>query len=228
MAKRVTVKLHELMYEESPEISTLFFESGTRTKAVLSDFESGHGVIFEGSNFKYSDGKIVSGTVDKMTLVNDEGKPMQSFSNLDLNAGFVFGDDMLDFTQYVYYWATAGNIKLVGTDLADEISTMTGKVILLGRGGDDYLSGSLGNDKLTGGKGFDTFQFGEGFGKDIITDFDAVGGEGAQDFIAADFAAVVSIEKSGKDTVIDFGEGDTLTLLGVKASDVTEDDFALL
>lgn len=229
MAKQVTIKIYELSYTDSPQLSTLFFDSGSKTKAVLSDPESGDRLIFEGRNFKYEEGKIVSGTIDKMVLTDDKGRPFQEFSDLNLNAGFVAGaEDMLDFASYVYYWAQSGDVRLIGTNLDDELATQGGKDKLLGRGGSDALSGGLGKDMLTGGKGNDTFVFAEGFGKDAITDFDALGGAGAQDLIDAVYADIISISNSGKNTVIDFGEGDVLTLLNVKKSDVDETDFAML
>ena len=88
-------------------------------------------------------------------------------------------------------------------------------------------------DMMHGWDGNDTFVFGSGFGIDTITGFDSVGGVGAQDFLrldptlgitAANFAANVSIAASGANTLITIG-GNSITLLGVAAANVTVDDF---
>ena len=101
-----------------------------------------------------------------------------------------------------------------------------GNDILEGRGGADTLSGGIGKDILVGGVGFDTFVFTTDFGRDVITDFNADGGPGAQDHIQATFPGAEDVHKSGKhDTVVDFGSGDTLTLLNVKPSHLDASDF---
>jgi len=65
-----------------------------------------------------------------------------------------------------------------------------------------------------------------GYGKDVITDFDADGGEGHQDFIDADYGDVLSVHKVGKhDTLIDFGDGDTLTLRDIRPGHIDATDF---
>jgi hypothetical protein len=86
-----------------------------------------------------------------------------------------------------------------------------------------------GNDRITGGGGSDVFLFQSGTGttfndgRDIITDFDANGGGSDQDYLFWD--DVVDIRKSGKNTVVEYGDGDTVTLLDVKRSQIDVDDF---
>ena len=79
MAKQVTIKLYELNYTDSPNFSTILFDSGSKTKAVLSDPASGDRIIFEGHNFRYEDGKIVSGIVDRMVIADDKAIHSRSF-----------------------------------------------------------------------------------------------------------------------------------------------------
>ncbi len=63
----------------------------------------------------------------------------------------------------------AGNDRLIGGEGADR---------LIGGAGADYLEGGNGNDILTGGLGADAFVFQVGrTGRDVITDFDAAGGD---------------------------------------------------
>jgi Ca2+-binding RTX toxin-like protein len=99
-----------------------------------------------------------------------------------------------------------------------------GNDISLGRGGVDTLSGGVGNDRMTGGIGEDKFVFEPGFGRDVITDFDANPLDG-QDHIDATFPGADAVTQVGKHTVIDFGDGDRLTLLNVTASDIDATDF---
>lgn len=132
--------------------------------------------------------------------------------------------------------------NIIGSQGSDNITTNGGVNVIDGQGGndtinaggsDDIVIGGTGNDSLNGGAGNDTFVFGSGFGIDTITGFDSVGGVGAQDFLrldptlgitAANFAANVSIAASGANTLITIG-GNSITLLGVAAANVTVDDF---
>ncbi|MBN9220248.1 MAG: hypothetical protein J0I79_20070 [Mesorhizobium sp.] len=106
-----------------------------------------------------------------------------------------------------------------------------GSDTLNGQNGNDTLAGGAGNgDVLTGGAGADTFIFHFGDGADTITDLSlATTGEhisigafaGVDDF--SDLAGLMS--QVGADTVIDFGGGDTLTLTGITATDLTAAQF---
>ena len=77
----------------------------------------------------------------------------------------------------------------------------------------------------------DRFQFFDGDGSDIVTDF--IAGAGTDDqLILTTVAAVGSFaqvqaltSQAGANTVIDFGGGDMITLLGVTATDLHADDF---
>ena len=95
---------------------------------------------------------------------------------------------------------------------------------LVGSDAGNFLRGDGGSDMMTGGAGSDTFQFNSGFGEDTITDFDANGGAGNQDFIRGNFDDA-TVTQDGDDTVLDFGNGDVLTLLDVSAADISAEDF---
>lgn len=90
-------------------------------------------------------------------------------------------------------------------------------------GGDDFIAGYTGKDRLTGGGGNDVFIFGGGYGQDVVTDFDADGGKGHQDLIWA--LGDYKIVKDGHNTIIDFDNGETLTLLHVERNHISGDDF---
>ncbi|OGA73695.1 MAG: hypothetical protein A2X73_08380 [Burkholderiales bacterium GWE1_65_30] len=110
---------------------------------------------------------------------------------------------------------------------------MDGNDTLIGNGGNDTLIGGAGNDTMTGGTGNDIFRFFNGFGQDVINGFDANPASG-QDLLnisalgitAGNFGANVVISAVGVDTFIDIG-ADSITLVGVNAATVTQQDFIL-
>ncbi len=112
----------------------------------------------------------------------------------------------------------------IGGDGNDEI---------FGNASDNSIRGMRGEDQILGGAGDDTFRFDTGDGKDTIIDFAA--GAGSDDAIDLRFhsAATSLVQMQDQGTivqeelgaVIDFGGGDVLTLLDVKASHLHSDDF---
>lgn len=102
---------------------------------------------------------------------------------------------------------------------------------LYGDQNSDTLTGGAGNDILHGGSEDDLFVFAEGQGADRIGDFTA--GAGSVDRL--DLQAVTAVSnltellgvatQAGADTVIDFGNGGTITLIGVDRSTLHVDDF---
>ena len=100
---------------------------------------------------------------------------------------------------------------------------------------DDIILAQAGNDDVDGGAGNDTFLFENTsrLGHDVIVDFEA--GAGSGDLIRLTFVDDHRIrslfdlrriaEDDGQDTVIDFGNGNSITLLGVVVADLHEDDF---
>ncbi len=97
-------------------------------------------------------------------------------------------------------------------------------------GGDDVLNGGAGNDSLEGGGGRDTFVFQQGTGSDTVLDFDTFVETGdfidVSDFNFADGDAVIAAaQQVGDDTVIDLGNGDQITLIGVNVDDLNADSF---
>ena len=82
-------------------------------------------------------------------------------------------------------------------------------------GGDDKLYGGKGNDVLYGGGGSDTFYVeGKGFGNDVIADFSrSAGNQDKIDLSQMKVAfADLNIKVVGKDTVITFASGDSITV----------------
>lgn len=130
-----------------------------------------------------------------------------------------------------YLSGGAGNDKLVGGGGRDQLFGDDGNDVLKGGAGADTLSGGIGADILTGGRGKDTFIFDLSDGSDTITDFDP-----AKDKIELDldlglssYNDVLGVSAQvGNDVVIDFGNGDVLTLEDTQISSLTVDDFAFI
>ena len=120
--------------------------------------------------------------------------------------------------------ATAGNDTLIGT---------AGSDIIDGLGGDDTIDAGGGSDAISGGAGNDTFIFKAGYGSDVIDDFE--GGAGLGDVVeldvalAADYTALQSyMSEVGVDTLVDFGNGDTIAFTNVLMADLNADDFRFI
>ena len=133
-----------------------------------------------------------------------------------------------------------GNPAKHSTLEADTISGRKGDDTLIGRGGDDVIDGGAGNDKLdggsgddllNGGSGRDTFVFSTGYGNDTVDGYSA----GADMFDLSgtgvdSFAELRSLMAEVDDSVvIDFGNGDTLTILDVSVRELSRNksDFEL-
>jgi|GEM_PF-3850936 len=132
-----------------------------------------------------------------------------------------------------------GDDKLYGGDGNDVVEGWFGNDQLWGGRGDDLLTPGGGTDKMWGGKGADNFLLGQGMNKDIIYDFklkeedqliiqgnmnDTGIGRGNSDAeVMQIFMRLV--KQVGRDTIIDFGRGDVLTVKNFKASTLQRDDI---
>ncbi|WP_409721956.1 calcium-binding protein [Pseudorhodoplanes sp.] len=99
-----------------------------------------------------------------------------------------------------------GNDILIGSNFDD---------VLRGGKGDDVLDGRGGNDILDGGKGRNTYVFADGYDNDTIAKYQA--GNAVVDLTGvssvSDFSGLAQLmQQEGKNVVIDFGNGDSLTL----------------
>ncbi|MCB2113840.1 MAG: hypothetical protein KDD85_09885 [Parvularculaceae bacterium] len=143
--------------------------------------------------------------------------------NLEGVIGSAYGDKLVGDHKFNVLQGNGGNDTLDGLDGWDFIN---------GGNGDDLIIGGAGNDTLKGWFGNDTFKFAPGFGADRIEDFvaGAAGGDVIQlhqlgasfDTFAEVMAAASQV---GADTVIDFGGGNSITLVGVNINNLNAGDF---
>jgi hypothetical protein len=146
-------------------------------------------------------------------VINVASGATVNFSDLTF-AAFTGGNAFDDGQDIVTINGAAGGENITATDIAD--------VIVAGAG----------TDTLTGGTGDDTFIYQVGDGTDTIIDF--VAGAATDDRIdVSDFGAAfdtlaeiqAAATDNGANTTIDFGGGDTLTLLNVNKGNLHDDDF---
>ena len=101
-----------------------------------------------------------------------------------------------------------------------------GNDTLLGGRGDDFLYGGRGDDTMTGNQGVDRFVIEADSGDDRITDFapgvDKIrfdGVAGVDDF------ADLTLVRVGSNTVISWGTSDSITVLGLRPTQLTASNF---
>ena len=88
-----------------------------------------------------------------------------------------------------------------------------GNDTIYGGAGNDTLVGGQGNDLLFGGEGKDTFRFSPGDGHDVIRDFST--GDALDIYAYTKAGLAPTIQDTGPDVVLSFGNGDSITLMGV-------------
>ena len=101
---------------------------------------------------------------------------------------------------------------------------------LTGASGSDFLIGGAGNDSLIGAGGFNTFVVGKG--ADVITDFERADvivdlGDSFDD-VGQILDRGGAANQVGQDTVIDFGDDNSVTLLDFAVEDLNPANFDLI
>jgi serralysin len=97
----------------------------------------------------------------------------------------------------------------------------------IGGAGNDHLRGNIADNTLTGNAGNDQFIYRTGSGQDTITDF-STGDRVNLVGMGISFAQIQALgSDSGSSFVINFGNGDTLTLQHVSEASLTAADFML-
>lgn len=172
--------------------------SGLIRGNVMSRGHEAHLIV---ENSGHIQGSVVGGLYDDTYLGSGRGQV----------SGFIAGG--------------SGDDELTGGRLHDDL-----------RGGDgaDRLEGGAGRDVLTGGRDRDTLVFGPDFGRDVITDFrddvdtlelsEAIWGGGKSvEQVLQDYGRVI-----GTGVVLDFGDGNRITLEGFGDIHALADDIILI
>jgi Ca2+-binding RTX toxin-like protein len=220
-----TIDISERLYTSGLTLETFFIASFDKERVVLRDAATGARLIYEGEGLTVRNSEIVRGTIDDVSVETRGGKPVLAFTDANVDVREIRGGDQIAFFGAVFESVLLKPNKFNGSELSDTLSLGNGRDIIRGFGGDDSLDGGAGNDVVRGGGGADTFNFNAGTGVDVIADFDARGGDGLQDRIGADFFDAASISQVGKNTVVDFGDGDKFILRGVQAEQIDASDF---
>lgn len=179
---------------------------------------------------------------DRLVGQRDEDTIKGGSGNDVINGGghadLLFGDTGNDFIKSGGFgdvvWAGNGNDRMSGNAGNDDMHGQNGRDILNGGGGDDRLDGGRGNDFLKGGAGADTFVFEQEGDADRIVDFntredtllldsDLLGGQETGAEILATFGAVTS-----RGVVLDFGDGDEITLMNLNSFSGLANDIEIL
>ncbi|MDG1286985.1 MAG: calcium-binding protein [Rickettsiales bacterium] len=122
-----------------------------------------------------------------------------------------------------------GNDTLDGNTGNDTLNGGDGNDALNGGAGDDILTGGAGNDTMTGASGSDTFVIdSNGADADTINGFDTSVSTSQVDLSAwggSLYFEDLNLNQVGAHSVLDFGNGQTLTFLNTTANDFTIDHF---
>jgi len=183
------------------------------------------------TNLTWYQGQVGTSILDYPSLNDAPGNHIFTGS---LYGGSV---DFADATSGVTVNLGTGTASWGGyQDTLTNISGVTGSKFadtITGDNNNDYIDGygapSGSHDTLTGGTGADTFVFAQGYGAATITNFDQGTGTFNPDqgdliqlnnFSSAPTVTYVP-DGNGVDTVLTFGTGDVLTLLGVTQAEFT-------
>ena len=181
------------------------------------------------------DGYVVNAAADVVVELADEGTDTVQSALLNYTLGDNVENLVLLGAATRHGTGNTADNMLTGNNGANLLQGMDGNDTLIGNGGNDTLIGGAGNDTMTGGTGNDIFRFFNGFGQDVINGFDAnpAGGQDRMNIsplgiTAGNFGANVLISDDEGNTLISFtGITDTITLVGVNAATVTQQDFIL-
>jgi Ca2+-binding RTX toxin-like protein len=137
------------------------------------------------------------------------------------------GTDTL--TGFENLTGSAFNDTLTGNSVANILIGGLGNDTISAGGGSDRLDGGGGDDSLTGGTAADIFVYASGGGADIVTDFSHGQGDRIDVTDVLGIFSLADIQsratQQGANTVIDFGNGDTLTLQNVTLAALVAGDF---
>jgi glucose/arabinose dehydrogenase len=194
----------------------------------------------EGLQGQYFYADEVAGKVFTLRFNGSTWVSTERTSQITTDAGAInnptsFGEDAKGNLYIVDYDGEVFRLtpQVVSADQDDTLRGFAGDDMMFGGSGNDLLDGGTGKDTMIGGPGNDRFVFAPGYGADVITDFAA--GTGTPDkIVLSSFAGLHTVSdvlaitsQQGANAVINFGNGDTLTLQDAQKGNLSADDFIL-
>lgn len=198
---------------------------------------AGYDYLVGGKGDDTLDGGADIDAVDYYTY--DSTGPITVNLALGTATGAGIGADTLNSIETVYgsYYADtligdANTNYLCGIDGNDKLDGAGGDDSLWGWYGNDSLTGGAGNDLLYGGYGADTFYFAANQGVDIIEDFYTLQDKitivaGTNGITTPDQAVSHLSTNAAGAAILDLGQGNTVTLLGVSTLWLTPNMFTI-
>lgn len=191
-------------------------ESSTEVTFVASNEFS---MVLKGTGFDSDETSLTAGKITSVTFFNADGQKLSMVTDISIKATSFFDElSETDTTSAFLKLAFKGKDKMTASDLGDMLFAGKGDDVLKGGDGFDFFFAGKGRDKITTGADGDVIMYAAGDGKDVITDFDITGDDRDAIDVEFEMSQSVDVRKSGKhDTLLDFGDGDTILLVGVKA-----------
>lgn len=202
--------------------------SNNRTTATYRDVTTGFAVTLMGERFRLAGNELTQGTVTGVAFYPDEGGRLATISEFEHKAAAVHAS--LVGSQGVgglLVDLLADNDRIAGSSAGEDLRGGRGKDILKAFGGDDSLYANAGGDILLGGGGSDTFFFSGNCGRAIIKDFE-IGLDGSHDTLSVRGVELEFASDGRRDTMVEFSDGSSVLLEGVKFRDVAEIDVDLI
>jgi Glucose / Sorbosone dehydrogenase/FG-GAP-like repeat/RTX calcium-binding nonapeptide repeat (4 copies) len=194
----------------------------------------------EGLQGQYFFADFVTGEVFTLRQDGNDWMETERTDQITPNVGSIdnpssFGEDALGNLYLVDIDGEVFRLtpNVISADQGDTLNGLAGDDMLVGGSGNDILNGGIGDDTMSGGLGDDTFVYAPGGGDDVATDLAA--GAGSLDRVDLHtFTNLHSLSdvlaratQDGRNTVIDFGGGDTLRLYNVLPNQLVAGDFIL-
>lgn len=189
--------------------------------ADIIDGGAGHDVAYYWESAATETGAVVNlsdaaVTVDGVAVAAhtaiDTTGAIDSIVNIEELDGGAFADTFIGGDGAETLKGNGGDDSLAGGGGSDLLLGGIGNDTLDGGAGDDTLDGGAGDDRMATGGGTDTVLLAAGMGRDTVT----TTGSGAVTLTwAADLTmAALSYDSANDTAYFDFGNGDTLTLIG--------------
>jgi len=226
----VTIKIHPANldgYGAFGQFATPVLGDHSGKSAEFNELNgNGDRLVFEGKGLRYEAGRLVEGIITSMTMYAPSGAKLGSLTD----AKFAVTDlpDMRDYWGHYSMEAMIGGADtVIGSAGIDVLTGGDGKDVVKGLAGNDLISDGMGNDKSTGGAGADDFYFNSASGRNIITDFQSDGAQETHDQIYID-GTFFDVRQDGKNVVVEFDGGASITLLDIDSSEIDVGDIVLI